>query len=44
MILKQLGKEGIIPGLQGENALMAGDRIVSIDGERVLLYEDISIF
>ena len=29
---------------QGENALMAGDRIVSIDGERVLLYEDISIF
>ena len=29
---------------QGENALMTGDRIVSIDGERVLLYEDISIF
>lgn len=29
---------------QGENGLTAGDRIISIDGERVLLYEDVSIF
>ncbi len=29
---------------QGEHGLMPGDRIVSIDGERIYLYEDISIF
>lgn len=29
---------------QGEAGLMEGDRILSIDGERILLYEDISIF
>ena len=29
---------------QGEEGLMPGDRILSIDGERIYLYEDISIF
>ena len=29
---------------QGEQGLMPGDRILSIDGERIYLYEDISIF
>lgn len=29
---------------QGEAGLMAGDRIVSIDGEAIYLYQDISIF
>ena len=37
---------GFADGFQAEGAqgLMAGDRIVSIDGERIYLYEDISIF
>ena len=30
--------------LQGENGLMAGDRIVSIDGERIYSYDDVSLF
>lgn len=29
---------------QGQEALLPGDRIVSINGSRILLYEDISIF
>lgn len=29
---------------QGEQGLMVGDRIVSIDGERIFLYSDVSIF
>lgn len=30
--------------LEGENGLMAGDRIVSINGERIYLYNDVTLF
>jgi len=30
--------------LEGEEGLMVGDRIVSIDGERILMYSDLSMF
>ena len=30
--------------LEGEEGLMAGDRIVSIDGERVYVYDDVTLF
>lgn len=30
--------------LQGESGLMAGDRIVSVDGERINNYDDLSLF
>ncbi len=29
---------------QGEQGLMAGDRILSIDGERIFMHEDVSVF
>ena len=30
--------------LSGEDGLMAGDRIVSIDGERIYVYDDVTLF